>query len=201
MGIDAVFMDGKGPSISDFTGGFDPGMATSKVQKMINDGVQMILPVAGPQTGDVTGIIAANKKIGDVFAFGVDTDQSLVYNPNAIMGSAVKGIYAATSFAIDALKKDPNHAAFPSFTYTMNGDAKHYFDDLKTRLKGNYIKGGMAENDAEFKASVRTMPTGFVPSAPNVSLNLRANDIYTKAIEALREDSANNKFDESGFGK
>ena len=194
--IEMVFSDGNGPSKSDFTGGFDPGMATSKVQDMImNKGVQMILPVAGPQTGDVAGVIAANKKVGEVFGFGVDTDQSKVYNPSTLLGSAVKGIYAATSYAIDALNKNPNHSIFPSFGQAMmapssTDPAKTYLNDLKTKLIAKYIKDGMSQKDAEFTAMVRTMPTGFAPSSVyRPAIDLNTNSVYVAALAASAIES------------
>ena len=196
--IEMMFYKGSKPSLDDFTGSFDAGAATAKVQSMVDRGAQLILPVAGPQTGDVTGIIAATKNAGNVFAFGVDTDQSLVYNPDYILGSAVKGIYAASSFAIDALKKNPNHDPFGNFNYNMTNDssneAKNYFAQLKSDLKARYIKEGMTEADAEFKASVKTMPTGFVPSSSYRGIGattIEKDSIYTDALTNVASLSSN----------
>lgn len=207
-----MFMEGNKPSISDFTGGFDPGMATSKVQTMINRGVQMILPVAGPQTGDVTGLIAANKMIGEVFAFGVDTDQSYVYKPETIMGSAVKGVYSGTSYALKALLEDGKTNAFSEFTYdmkppapTVDGrmpakttepqniyDVKKYLFGLRNELMATYEKQGSSHTDALAKANSRTLPTGFVPSHTS-AIDLTQDPFYQRAEKIVAA--------ESGFGK
>lgn len=194
--IEMMFYNGNKPSLDDFTGSFDAGAATAKVQAMVDKGAQLILPVAGPQTGDVTGIIAATKNAGKVFAFGVDTDQSLVYNPDYLLGSAVKGIYAASSFAIDALKKNPNHAPFGNFNYNMTndsaGEAKTYFAKLKSDLTDRYKKQGMSQADAEYKAKVKTMPTGFVPSSSYRGItSIETDAIYQTALHDVANLSAN----------
>lgn len=126
---------------------------------MVNNGVRMILPVAGVQTADVVNVLGTNALKGKAFTFGVDVDQSKVYNPEFFLGSALKGIYASTSYAIEELRHNPSRQEFPQFglqSIAQHPDVQKYLDDLKSNL----IKHGASP----FDAYVKTLPTGFAPS-------------------------------------
>ncbi len=59
--------------------GFSAGQGTSYANKLLSDGADIILPVAGPQTSDVISAINQNQKYNGVKIIGVDTDQALQY--------------------------------------------------------------------------------------------------------------------------
>lgn len=158
-----IFASGTKASKADFTGSFDSGAATSSVTNLItHEHVQMILPVAGPQTGDVAGVIASTGNIGKVFTFGVDVDQSKVYNSDYFLGSAIKGVYVSNAYAIDELKKatiaKSVHKSFPAFNMALTTERSFstFVTDLRGKLKGHYTKA---------QIDVMVKPTGFVPSA------------------------------------
>ncbi len=59
--------------------GFGAGQGTSYANKLLQEGADIILPVAGPQTSDVISAINQNQKYKQVKIIGVDTDQALQY--------------------------------------------------------------------------------------------------------------------------
>ena len=99
--MEPVFAEGSKPSSKDFSGGFDPGLATGLSTKYLNKGAQIILSVAGPQSADTVGAIKRFQK-ANTFVIGPDTDQSLIYDPKIVLGSMMKGIADATT---DTLNK------------------------------------------------------------------------------------------------
>ena len=130
----------KKASPKDFSGSFDAGSGTDIATYYVNQHVQMILPVAGPQTGDVAGVIASTGNKGKVFTFGVDVDQSKVYNSDYFLGSAIKGIYVSNAFALSELLNKTNtgvHAPFKQFNMNLaakNGPFKIFTDSLHKKL-------------------------------------------------------------------
>ena len=178
--IQPIFFEGTKASKKDFTYSFDAGKGTSISQKFIDDGAQMILPVAGPQTGDVIGVIASNSKKGDVFAIGVDVDQSKVYNPDYLMGSAIKGVYISTAFAIEKLKNRTATTIEPFKKFNLKLDDDTEFKKFQDSMKKELIKLG--KTPAEAKNIIKS--TGFVPSTALTSNTgaIEANAIYTGAL-------------------
>ncbi|MCK5788356.1 MAG: BMP family ABC transporter substrate-binding protein, partial [Chlamydiia bacterium] len=158
--IKPIFYKGNRASKKDFTYSFDAGQGTAISQKYINNGAQMILPVAGPQTGDVIGVIASNSKRGKVYAIGVDVDQSKVYNPDYLMGSAIKGVYISTAYAIKKLKDRTSTPIklFSKFDLKLVNDSD--FKSFQTSMKKTLVSHGKTSIEAENIIK----PTGFVPS-------------------------------------
>src|SRR5699024_10623698 len=62
-----------------FTNSFSQGDGKTISDHLIDDGAQVIFPVAGPQTLDTLGEIKDKGLAGKVFVDGVDTDQILSY--------------------------------------------------------------------------------------------------------------------------
>lgn len=93
----------------DFSNSFEAGGGKAIAKQFINLGVRAIMPVAGPQTGDVVETIKEAKKQGTVFAIGVDVDQSATYG-GIVIGSAVKGLSEATKSTLELIANaDQNH--------------------------------------------------------------------------------------------
>ena len=175
-----IFAGGERASLKDFTGSFDAGAGTDISSDLIGKGVQMILPVAGPQTGDVAGVIASTGNKGKVFTFGVDVDQSKVYNSDYFLGSAIKGIYVSNAYALNELKKPGVHKSFPQFkmSLTTNANFKKFTDKLRIDLtkSGRYTKSTI---------DVMLKPTGFAPSTI-MPTTILASNIYTKAVTYVK---------------
>ena len=172
-----LFTSGTKASITDFTGSFDAGKGTDISTFLINKGAQMILPVAGPQTGDVAGVIATTGNKGNVFTFGVDVDQSKVYNSDYFLGSAIKGIYVSNAYALDQLKKNLVKKPFPQFNMKLKKEPSfiEFTKQMKIDLKKEY-------SDDEIKTMLK--PTGFVPSSimdSNTTSTANIGDIYAEA--------------------
>ncbi|CAM9093969.1 BMP family ABC transporter substrate-binding protein [Mycoplasma todarodis] len=114
--------------------GFSAGQGTPYANKLLQNGADIILPVAGPQTGDVISAINQNQKYSDVKIIGVDTDQALQYenNQNKFLTSIEKKL----SLAIQKVWKkaiDPkNHQ---DATYDgVNGFGETTVGTLKNEL-------------------------------------------------------------------
>ena len=61
--------------------GFAAGDGRVKADTLVNEGADVILPVAGPQTADALAAIDASSRADEIKAIGVDNDQSKLY-PN-----------------------------------------------------------------------------------------------------------------------
>lgn len=94
-----------GNASNDFSNSFEAGAGKAIANQFINLGVRAIMPVAGPQTGDVVEAIKEAKKQGTVFAIGVDVDQSATYG-GIVIGSAVKGLAEATKTTLELINKN-----------------------------------------------------------------------------------------------
>ena len=162
-------------SIKDFTGSFDSGKATDIASFYIeHQKSQMILPVAGPQTGDVVGVIASTNNKGKVFTFGVDVDQSKVYKSDYFLGSAIKGIYASNAFALNQLQKKPS-PKFELFNMALANKTGPFKTFIETNLKPKLEKRYTA---SEIKVMIK--PTGFSPSA-TMSTSVEMDKLYVEA--------------------
>ena len=196
-----VFAGGKKASKKDFTGSFDAGGGTDISTYLIeHEHAQMILPVAGPQTGDVAGVIASTGNKGKAFVFGVDVDQSKVYNADYFLGSAIKGIYVSNAYALDALKKDHERASFPTFDMKLANTPD--FSSFTSRLYSSLKKSGKY-----LESDIKNMlkPTGFVPSSSDEMkmskvANIIAEDIYIKAKEYMANDKVQDNLTKTSTG-
>ena len=176
-----VFTDDstKKASSKDFSGSFDAGSGTDIATYYVNQNAQMILPVAGPQTGDVAGVIASTGNKGKVFTFGVDVDQSKVYNSDYFLGSAIKGIYVSNAFALSELLDKTNtgvHAPFKQFNMNFADTNVHF----KTFVSGLYKKLTSLNKYTESEIKVMLKPTGFAPSA-SMESSIILDEIYIMA--------------------
>ena len=187
-----IFSDDSGKaSKKDFTGSFDAGSGTDISTDLINKGVQMILPVAGPQTGDVAGVIASSGKKGDVFTFGVDVDQSKVYNSDYFLGSAIKGIYVSNSYALNVLsklKEGKQRSKFPKFSMKLadinnKTEDSRAFREFTKSLKADLKKSKIYTDD---DINVMLKPTGFAPSASMSKLTTNSQNIYNSALDFVK---------------
>ena len=107
--MEPIFAVGNSPSDKDFSGGFAPGLATNLSESYLEKGAQIIVSVAGSQTADSVGAVQRAGKKGRAFVIGPDTDQSLVYDKDIILGTMAKGInFAAYSTLNDIYDGDPN---------------------------------------------------------------------------------------------
>ena len=69
---------------ADYTNsGFAAGDGRVKADHLVSEGADVILPVAGPQTADVLGAIAASNRADEIKTIGVDNDQSKLYPDGA----------------------------------------------------------------------------------------------------------------------
>ena len=156
-------------SLKDFTGSFDAGKGTDIAASLVNDGAQMILPVAGPQTGDVAGIIASTGNKGKVFSFGVDVDQSKVYNPDYFLGSAIKGLYVSDAFALSELAESTKthtvHKSFPQFNMALSNPKLSKNTEFITFTKKLRAKLEATNKYSKEEIDVMLKPTGFAPSS------------------------------------
>ncbi len=100
--MEQVFVEGNQPSKSDFSQDFNPGSATDLSKRLINNGAQVVMAVAGPQTADFIGAALSTGR-NNIYAIGVDTDQSQAYDPTLMIGSALKGIDLSTTLALEDL--------------------------------------------------------------------------------------------------
>lgn len=82
-----------------FTGNFDQASISSKAlnDSLVNQGSNIIFPVAGPQTSDTLSAIQSKRTRGKVI--GVDTDQQLQYKESAnyFLTSALKNIVGSVN--------------------------------------------------------------------------------------------------------
>ena len=178
-----LFAGGKKASKKDFTGSFDAGKGTDISTFLINNGAQMILPVAGPQTGDVAGVIASTGHKGDVFTFGVDVDQSKVYNSDYFLGSAIKGIYISNAYALSELEKKHDHLKFEPFNMKFEDDPS--FASFTTKLKKKLLK---THSGPDVDVMLKT--TGFAPSSTMPSdlvTKIETKTIYQAAIQFIKD--------------
>ena len=181
--IEMIFSGKNGKaSASDFTGSFDSGKGTDIASNFIEKGAQMILPVAGPQTGDVVGVIASTGNKGKVFTFGVDVDQSEVYNPDYFLGSAIKGLYVSNSYALDELSKSGSklHDKFPVFNMALSNTTKF---KAFSELLGKKLKATKRYTDEQIKVMLK--PTGFAPSA-KMPITISSSDLYERAVRFVK---------------
>ena len=184
MPIKMVFADGGSKaSNKDFTGSFDAGSGTDISSALINKGVQMILPVAGPQTGDVAGVIASTGNKGNVFTFGVDVDQSKVYNSDYFLGSAIKGIYVSNAYALHVLKNGAVHGKFDTFNMALTKDPQSDFN-LFTKNLGDKLRASKRYTNDDIDVMLK--PTGFAPSSIMPS-TIKGEDVYLKAIQFVKD--------------
>lgn len=165
--MEPLFADGNKPSIKDFTGGFAPGLATELSAHYLEDGAQIIVSVAGPQTADSVGAILESGKKGRAFVIGPDTDQSLIYDKDVVLGSMAKGIrYAVYSTLNDIYDGDPT---------TVPGDHDFVLHDQ-----------GKTVTDPN------KMYVGYLPSIAYVGTSkdsdVRANDVWTKALDIADQE-------------
>ena len=196
-----VYADGNRPSKKDFTGSFDAGKGTDISTYLIeHEHAQMILPVAGPQTGDVAGVIASTGNKGNVFVFGVDVDQSKVYNADYFLGSAIKGIYVSNAYALDELKKNSKRLKFD--TFDMKLSANQSFSSFTKKLHNDLTKSGKY-----LESDIKNMlkPTGFVPSSSKNMKTKKVTDIitekiYTDAIAYLKKTGIEDTLTSSSIG-
>ncbi len=194
--IKPIFAYGEKASEHDFTQGFAPGLATSLSKDYIKQGANVIMPIAGPQTGDTIGVIASEKKQGKVYVIAPDTDQSATYDPKYLMGTAIKGVYAASLYALTAITKNPGLKPFKLFKTSDMNDAN--FEGWSEFIKKTRNKLSIAkENDYSIKS--KTMVTGFLPSewltkdyklkrpveVNDDILNMDQNDLYIKAKQFM----------------
>lgn len=84
-----------------FTGNFDQASTSSKAlnSSLVDEGTNIIFPVAGPQTADT---LAALKLKGNGKVVGVDTDQQLQYTESAnyFITSALKNISGSINYML-----------------------------------------------------------------------------------------------------
>lgn len=80
-----------------FSGSFEVGKGKSISQKLLSKGADVILPVAGPQTGDT--LAAIKEKKSNALVVGVDTDQVKQYSDhsNTFLTSILKNMDLAVT--------------------------------------------------------------------------------------------------------
>ena len=173
------------PTTAEITNSFAPGIAAVNLSKAyIQAGAQVIMSVAGAQTGNTVTAIKEHEQNnpstkGKLFVIGPDTDQSLVFDPNIVLGTAVKGIAAAT---IDGLNRiyGINGASFgntPNIDYVYNSK----------KIAGTPPPVNIADLGKE--------TVGFLPSKAELTGSKAADtaavfksDIYTKALQVVWND-------------
>ncbi len=116
--------------------GFAAGKGTSYAEKLLNEGADVILPVAGPQTGDVISAINQNQNHSDVKIVGVDTDQSKQYiaDSNKFLTSIIKNL----ALAIEKVwKKSIDPSGHTNTAYKgINGFGQTTYGTLENDLTG-----------------------------------------------------------------
>lgn len=173
-----VFADGNAPSSKDFTNSFAPGDATALSSTYLDKGAQIIVSVAGPQTADTIGAIKEAGKVGKAYVIGPDTDQSLAYDPEVVLGSMMKGITASTVGALDAIKAKEAGKVLTPEQAKFTDDHTFIYSDNPTK--------------ADLKAS--EMLVGFQPSRIDVDTKGKAviaEQIYQDAITFVKADRLN----------
>jgi phosphate/phosphite/phosphonate ABC transporter binding protein len=109
LGWDIVARDGL------FVGNFestDDGYTVG--ESLLDEGADIIMPVAGPVGG---GTVAVMEERGTGYVIGVDNDWSLSYNPDYILGSAMKNMDVYVKNAIEMTLNDEFEAG--SFLGTL----------------------------------------------------------------------------------
>ena len=89
-----------------FSGSFDPGKGKAMAQKLLAKGADVILPVAGPQTGDT--LDAIKEKKSNALVVGVDTDQVKQYESysDRFLTSVLKKMDVAVKESLQYIYKE-----------------------------------------------------------------------------------------------
>lgn len=97
--------------------GFAVGGGKSNAEKLVTDGADVILPVAGPQTLDVINAINQSTR-KDIKIIGVDTDQSTMYDGSSTPNIATDNY---SEMFLTSVKKEVK-TAFVNVYKVMTGD-------------------------------------------------------------------------------
>lgn len=130
-----------------FTGNFDQASTSSKAlnSSLVDQGANIIFPVAGPQTSDTLSAIQSKKKNYKVI--GVDTDQALQYSESTdyFLTSALKDIVNSVNYM---LWRAINYDETDSHQPLPDGEQDKIFkeDAINRGFEDGFI--GIADNKA-----------------------------------------------------
>lgn len=167
------------PIIGDTEFKADKDQNVSNLAKaLINDGVDVIFPVGGPQQETVATTIQSEKKEGKVFVIGVDADfaKAKPEFQNEILTSALKNIALATTAALQVIYgEDAGATAF---------DADKY-QQITTETRAVFTQSATGE-DLFGKSVLAGIAEGFVGLAGDAVLGDAAEiaDVKAKAAES-----------------
>ncbi|WP_338972473.1 BMP family ABC transporter substrate-binding protein [Spiroplasma endosymbiont of Panorpa germanica] len=124
-----------------FSGSFAVGGGKPTAETQVEQGADIIFPVAGPQTEDTLNTIKSKKKAGEVFVVGVDTDQVQLYSnyKDYFVTSATKRLEESTQAALANSK---------AFADKLSDEEKSKFEGKDK--EGNVLTGAWDGKDVWF---------------------------------------------------
>ncbi|AUM62336.1 BMP family ABC transporter substrate-binding protein [Spiroplasma monobiae] len=157
-----------------FTDNFNAGGGTVISQQLVNGGADVVMGVAGPQTGDLLSVIKNQR--ANTMVVGVDTDQV-----NAYPGSSDKFITSA--------EKDLVSATIAGAAMTTYADNKELKEKSKDEIAKVILKDDQ-KNLEDWKGQEIYMGGSFSKDGKN-KINSQLHDAIEKAIpnEALIDAS------------
>ncbi|NQZ65889.1 MAG: BMP family ABC transporter substrate-binding protein [Mycoplasmatales bacterium] len=185
--MEQVFVTGDQPSINDFSSDFNPGSATDLSKALIRNGAQVVMAVAGPQTADFIGAALGTGR-DNIYAIGVDTDQSQAYDATHMIGSALKGIDTSTTLALEDLyngdgTKDGHGINSGNVEFKINYRLFNY-NSVYTKVDGT------KEHVVDFLPSKAVSKEDDAKVRGNGSNHSGQDKIYEKALSKLLDDSS-----------
>ncbi|AKX33984.1 ribose/galactose ABC transporter substrate-binding protein [Spiroplasma litorale] len=151
-------------------------------ESLVNDDANVIMPVAGPQTADLLGVINQKNKQNDVKVVGVDTNQAEAYASdysNSFITSAEKNIVDSTIIALAGSKEYYNND-------TVVNNIKKYYKDNNLSLtfdKKSPLKDKSVE---EMLGSDLTGNTLWTPGDISYSDNSSLNSITKEVADKIK---------------
>ncbi|ASP28088.1 ribose/galactose ABC transporter substrate-binding protein [Spiroplasma corruscae] len=174
-----------------YSNSFLAGEGSAISEKIVAENPNVVMPVAGPQTADLLGVIKTRNKLDTIKVVGVDTNQAEAYSSsysNSFITSAEKNIKDSTVVALASSKEYYNNE-------TVTSNIKKYYDDNKLSMTFD-------DNEKDIKDSLGTNLSGKTIWTPgDISQdgnNLLTSDIASKIKTSFSVDklklASNNYF-------